>query len=78
MPRPTKRPNSRAMTAWYAGAIVRYGCCQSPNTPRRRNSLRWISMNRAAYSRHFCRLSTGSIALRTSIEAVSRPSSLST
>jgi len=66
------------MTASYAGSIVMYGLSQSPNTPRRLNSLRWMSMKRFAYSRHLRRFSIGSIALRTSMPGVSRPSSLST
>src|SRR5205085_1547538 len=55
-----------------------YGCFQSPNTPRRLNSSRWMSMNFSAYSRQRRIFSAGSMAWRTSTDALSRPSSLST
>ncbi len=55
-----------------------YGLSQSPKTPSRLNSSRWIWTYFAAYARHLPIFSSGSIARRTSTDAVSRPSSLST
>ena len=42
--------------------MVVYGFFQSPNTPSRLNSSRWMSMNLAAYSRQRRIFSTGSMA----------------